>query len=68
MSISVTTWQRERDGLLDEISHLNDCRNRTTEYLTQRVKDGLLPDFEVAEAMLLLWEARDESDRRRWRE
>lgn len=64
---SVTTWQLERDGLLDHISHLEDCRERTTEYLTQCVTNGLVPAFETAEAMLLLWESKDESEKRRWR-
>ena len=64
---SVTTWQHERDGMLDQISYLENCRERTTEYLTQCVTNGLVPAFETAEAMLLLWESKDESEKRRWR-
>ncbi len=68
---SGTSWEIEHDRLLDHISYLEDCRVRTTEYLNAALRlseDGGIGLFEVSEAMLLLWEAKDDSERRRFPE
>lgn len=63
---SVTTWQMGRDAMLDHISYLEDNRSRASDYLALCVTNGLIPQFEAAELMLLLWESKDESEKRRW--
>lgn len=63
---SVTSWQHERDGLLDYISHVESCRTRAQDYMLNAVRQEMMPEFEVAEVLLLLFEARDESEKRRW--
>lgn len=63
---SETSHQVTKNGMLDYISYLEDCRRRAHEYMLSAVREGLLPEFEVAEIGLLLYEARDDSDKRRW--
>jgi hypothetical protein len=62
---SVTSWQLERDGLLDQISYLEDCVNRTGEYLLGFEKQHMEVSFEVAEALLILFETKIDNDIRR---
>ncbi len=63
---SVTSWQRERDGMLSHISYLEDCRTRAGEFLLKVARLEPITEFDITEALMILWEAKDQSEARRW--
>ena len=66
-SPSVTSWQKERDGLLDRISHLQDVRDRATDFLAHLASEVQpITSFDVGEAVKILWETPEASHERRF--
>lgn len=64
---SVTSWQAERDGLLDHISWLSDSLERASDYLVEIGKLETITPFDILEALTIIWEAKDISEERRAR-
>lgn len=62
---SVTTWQMQRDAMLDQISYLEDCVNRTGEFLLRLEKEHPEFSFEIGETLLILFETKIDNDIRR---
>lgn len=64
---SVTSWQRERDAMLDRISHLQDARDRATDFLARLAGEvSPITAFDMGEAIALLWETPEQSEARRF--
>lgn len=65
---SVTSWQMERDALLDRIGYLEDTRKRTGSFLLALSTDAHHPitPFDMGEALQLLWESQPDSEHRRF--
>jgi Fic family protein len=66
---SVTSWQAERDSLLDRISHLQDARERASAFIATLVeaREPITP-FDLTEMTKILWETPAESEARRFPE
>lgn len=63
---SVTSWQAERDGLLEHISWQADSIERATDYLVEVGKLDTITPFDIVEALSILWESKDVSEARRF--
>jgi hypothetical protein len=63
---SVTSWQAERDAMLDRVSYLQDVRARTTSFV-ERLVDEVEPltKFDLFEVLAILNETQVESELRR---
>jgi hypothetical protein len=66
LSPSVNRWQRERDGLLDRLSYLEETRTRTGEFLIELSAIPDITPFDITEALALLWESQPDSELRRF--